>query len=365
MLVGGYESKQAIKQFKRILNDPKRQELKEGVGEPMRVNNRGQACYCASGTLMHMILMCLPPGRLSNKYMAECARVLHMRDTGDSRLISEVQHNSAAAVANGGAPPVISLFGTDKSTPTLETNNPTIEVLERQLALREREQALVEREQALVERQVVHKEHGLKLEPAAYKLAEEERRKNLVVIEEQVMVSLESDHTNMQLKKKQLLEELELFDDVKKFIMADRIMNYNPRKRILHLHVHDSCVLDAPGRESLEAAPHITDAMCDVQANTLMQVAEYLELVMPTEEITAKVTQNAGKIVAAEFRVRYGENAVFKGGKQRINGRACTVKAYERKDDPWILELLRSNIDDLKTEGETKTRAGSRKKQKN
>jgi hypothetical protein len=289
-----------------------------------------------------MILMCLPPGRLSNKYMAECARVLHMRDTGDSRLISEVQHNSAAAMANGGAPPVISLFGTDKSTPTLETNNPTIDVLERQLALREREQALVEREQALVER----------------------KRKNLVVIEEQVMVSLESDHTNMQLKKKQLLEELELFDDVKKFIMADRIMNYNPRKRILHLHVHDSCVLDAPGRESLEAAPHITDAMCDVQANTLMQVAEYLELVMPTEEITAKVTQNAGKIVAAEFRVRYGENAVFKGGKQRINGRACTVKAYERKDDPWILELLRSNIDDLKTEGETKTRAGSRKRQK-
>ena len=135
MLVGGYESKQAIKQISRILNDPKRQELKEEVREPMRVNGRGQACYCASGTLMHMILMCLPPGRLSNKYMVECARVLHMRDIGDSRLIAEVAHNRAAALTNGGAPPVISLFGTDNATPTLETNNPAIVSLERQLAL--------------------------------------------------------------------------------------------------------------------------------------------------------------------------------------------------------------------------------------
>jgi hypothetical protein len=128
MLVGGYNPKQAIKQFNRILNDPKRQELNEKVGEPMRVNGRGQACYCASGTLMHMILMCLPPGRLSNKYMAECARVLHMRDAGDSRLVVQVEHNRQAAVENGGVPPKIRLFGAETKDHEIKRTLPPLAI---------------------------------------------------------------------------------------------------------------------------------------------------------------------------------------------------------------------------------------------
>ena len=116
MLVGGYDLKQAGAFVNRLLNDPKRERIRAQVGPLMRLNNRGHACYCAEGQVMHKILMCLPPSRCSDEYMHECARVLWMRDTGDQQLIDEVHNNRTTAITNGGVPTMGSLFG----PPTVE-----------------------------------------------------------------------------------------------------------------------------------------------------------------------------------------------------------------------------------------------------
>jgi hypothetical protein len=117
MLVAGYDAKQASKQLGRILNNPDRVRLKEIVGPPIRINDNGCATYATTGQYMHRVLLCLPPGRLSDDYMDECARVLWMRDTGDSRLIAEVEDNRAATSANGGVPRMESLFGSGQNVP--------------------------------------------------------------------------------------------------------------------------------------------------------------------------------------------------------------------------------------------------------
>jgi hypothetical protein len=300
-----------------------------------------------SGTL-NEILWLIPNNDATKIYRGQCAEVIARYQRGDPTLVDEIKRNNATTAANDGVPQFKAVQTVADVTDSVLTNTTKIETLERQLALKEREQALVDR-------QVACRERKRKLDLDDHKLAFDERRHRLVLSREEAIPRLATAHADAEQFRMKLLEDMGMLDDVKKFQIADRIQNYNPRKHMLYFAEHE-----VQGCASLAAAPQL-EAVQAAQpglpvGDQLMQVTEILEHVMDTDEITTKITQNAGKLVAAECRARYGEDFVFKSGNQRIQGRACKVKAYEAKDVPWILELLKSNLDLLRKECNTRSK---------
>ena len=350
ILVAGYDARQASKQLGRILGDPKRSELKEAIGLPIRLNNHGNALYCATGQQMHRILMCLPPGRFSDSYMDECSRVLWMRDTGDQRLIDEVHHNRTAALANGGVPTMGSLFGppgvpdvtaqvqppelaaasTKRSIAMMEA-----EVESVQLALFERRQNL---QVALVEQRKDDADHALRVSREVVEL----RRLHALCTQEEI----------------ELLESMGATDDHSRWAYRDRVHNFDPLQYLSISRIVPQ-ITEAPGAAPGNVTAHAAEvAPGDVtlsgalhaQAGNLLQVHEILELRMGVSSPEAARLSNAfGRVIAPMYRERYNLDEPPKKNRE-IKGLVKGVNAYPPVDWPWIQVELQRLMDEHRAE---------------
>ena len=327
MLVANYDAKIASKQIRRILNDPKRQQLKSIIGNPVRINGLGALTYTATGQQMHRILMCLPPGRFSDAYMDECARVLWMRDTGDQRLIDEVHHNRTTAIANGGVPTMGSLFGPCVPDVTAQVQPPELSAASTKRGIAMMEAEVEERQLMLVERRASlrrdNEEHGLRV---------------CREIEEIRVL-----HTQGLQASWQLLGELDLQDDHSSFAFRDSIHNFDPR---LMISVAQRSIAPAEGAPAEGAAAE--GALCETlessgpvhaQAGNLLQIHEILEHVMGVGASTAaRVSRSFGTEISKMFKARHGRLGPEK--KREINGLKKFVRAYAPGDVEWIREQL-------------------------
>ena len=351
MLVGDYEQQQAKTQIARILNNPKRQRLREQVGEPSKINGHGHACYCAEGQVMHKVLMCLPPGRFSDSYMDECSRVLWMRDTGDQRLIDEVHHNRTSAIANGGVPTMGSLFGppgvpdvtAQVKPPELATASTKrsiammeAEVESVQLALSERRQnlqlALLERQQnlqlALVEQRKDDADHALRVSREVVEL----RRLHALCTQEEI----------------ELLESMGAADDHSRWAYRDRVHNFDPLQYLSISRIVPQ-ITGAPGAD---VAPETASGALHAQAGNLLQVHEILELRMGVSAPEAARVSNAfGRVIAPMYRERYNVDEPPKKNRE-IKGLIKGVNAYPPVDWPWIQVELQRLLDGHRAEAQ-------------
>ena len=330
MLVAGYDAKQASKQVGRILNDPRRTKLKELVGPPIRVNGCGNACYCATGELVHRLLMCLPPGRFTDDYMAECARVLYMRDVGDPRLIAELQNNRAAAIANGGIPRMDALFGPavpDITQSTITGTCPELVVASNKRSIAMMEADVEERQLAIAERR---RENDQQHRNAQLRMLRESEEVNLL-------------HAERLRGVRQGLEDLDLLDDHGRMAIRDSMFNYDAWQIVT---LNGTCVLpphqtgasgppDAMLMNTTSPAPTVCGPLHS-QPSNLLQIHEILEIRMGVPSLEAAQMSNTfGRDIAPRYRAKYSVDEPPKKYRE-INGLMKEVNAYPPCDWPWI-----------------------------
>jgi hypothetical protein len=323
-------------------------ELASAIGSPTLVNGTGHKKHCAHLREMLQILWMLPRNAHTRAFRNKCATDIVRQMQGDLTMIEELERNKAtleetsglhfyenrAAAVTNGVPSMDQVFGGPleaRLSPVVVSEADRIDLEERQLEIRERERRLDPDDHTLCrdERRQCLDERRQCLDERRHRLLRER------IEMEEAILALTVSHATGQQHRMRIFSELGLLDDVKRFSIADSVQNYNPRKHVLDVML-------------IEGEPSVNESILGSKPSVaedeseLTQVAEILEQFMDADKITKSIAQQAGSLVAAEYRERFGADVKFDSGYQRIDGRKCQVKAYQKKHLSWILALLKT-----------------------
>jgi len=282
-VVGGYGTREAAANaWRRISKDDK--DLMNEVGSPRQINGQGQSVFCATPDVITQIIWSLP-SKLAKAYRRQCARIITRFQMGDQSLHSEINQNKANTDANGGLPQ----FRAVEVDSDQEILGP---FGKRKLAL-----MAIEIEERRVE-----------IEVKRMKLQEQR----------QMSIMTYANHAH------ELLEKLGLLCDRNRMAISDSVMNSL--------------------NGGMFGAQNSQRMLCEGEGQP-KQVAEIMEhdLNLPPNVIRDH-SNTAGRVAAAAFREKYGNNATFLMVNRIIDGANRQVKCYDPKDVPMITEALKNHL---------------------
>jgi hypothetical protein len=240
-VVGGYSTiDEAGRVWGRIHNkDPS---ILEHVGEPMKINGRGNAKHCADAQTMVEILIMVPSNSHTRAYRRRCSEIIARYQSGDQSLKAEIDRNKAAAEANGGLPQFQSVPAGNQELP-LVNDERCLQHSALALSLRERTLVL----DLASTPEGIRRYHAEEDRALAERIATD--HENVLASQERILSGQERVR---QLFVSNVTTEMALFDQYKVLLGSDVILykaaisNFNPTAR---LAITSGAAAEAPSQD--------------------------------------------------------------------------------------------------------------------